>query len=313
MTKTKNNFMSSISIKNLNKTYTQKGQTYNVLSDFNLEINPGEFVTVFGPNGSGKSTLLNLIAGLDEANSGEILIGDKSNIDSKIGFVFQNYNESMLPWRTVEGNIRLGVEASLSRHEKGRLSVEATPPLSPSSNMPQSEGIAAAAPRNDKNPTTPQTKISNLLTKTGLEPIKNKHFFELSGGQKQLTAIARSFAFEPEIMLLDEPFSALDYSITKKMQLKIMEMWQSYNQNSTPFKGSERSSGGCNPLTILFISHDLDEAIFLADKILILSPRPAKIKEVIEVKLPRPRTLDMLESPEFFELRKKVLDVFRYE
>lgn len=272
--------MSSISIKNLNKTYTQKGQIYNVLSDFDLEINSGEFVTVFGPNGSGKSTLLNLIAGLDEANTGNIEIGGKSNKDSKVGFVFQNYNESMLPWRTVEGNIRLGVEATT---------------VSPSPSVSQSQGVAATSSRNDTKPTTPQTKISNLLTQTGLEPIKNKHFFELSGGQKQLTAIARSFAFEPEIMLLDEPFSALDYSITKKMQLKIMEMWQS------------------NPLTILFISHDLDEAIFLADKIIILSPRPAQIKEIIEVKLPRPRTLDMLESAEFFQLRKKVLDVFRYE
>jgi len=272
--------MSTISIKNLNKTYTQKGQIYNVFSDFNLEVNSGEFVTVFGPNGSGKSTLLNLVAGLDEANTGNIKIGGKSNKDSKVGFVFQNYNESMLPWRTVEGNIRLGVEATT---------------VSPSPSVSQSQGVAAAAPRNNTERTTPETKISNLLIQTGLEPIKNKHFFELSGGQKQLTAIARSFAFEPEIMLLDEPFSALDYSITKKMQLKIMEMWQA------------------NPLTILFISHDLDEAIFLADKIVILSPRPAKIKEIIEVKLPRPRTLEMLESPEFFELRKKVLDVFRYE
>ena len=263
--------MSSISIQNLNKTYAKKGQAYQVLKDFNLEINSGEFVTIFGPNGSGKSTMLNLIAGLDEADNGEILIAGKSNKESKVGFVFQNYNESMLPWRTVEGNIRLGVE-----------SVGAIP-RSPSS-------------------TTPQINISNLLTQTGLESIKNKLFFELSGGQKQLTAIARSFAFEPDIMLLDEPFSALDYSVTKKMQLKIMEMWQNYNH-----KFSQKL------LTILFISHDLDEAIFLADKIVILSPRPGRIKEIIEVKLPRPRTLDMLESEEFFELRKQVLDVFQYE
>ena len=263
--------MSSVSIHNLNKTYAKKGQAYQVLKDFNLEINSGEFVTIFGPNGSGKSTMLNLIAGLDEADNGEILIAGKSNKESKVGFVFQNYNESMLPWRTVEGNIRLGVE-----------SVGAIP-RSPSS-------------------TTPQLNISNLLTQTGLESIKNKLFFELSGGQKQLTAIARSFAFEPDIMLLDEPFSALDYSVTKKMQLKIMEMWQNYNHNFSQ-----------KLLTILFISHDLDEAIFLADKIVILSPRPGRIKEIIEVKLPRPRTLDMLESEEFFELRKQVLDVFRYE
>jgi NitT/TauT family transport system ATP-binding protein len=256
--------MTSIYIKNLNKTYTQKGEIYNVLCDFNLEINSGEFVTVFGPNGSGKSTLLNLISGLDEPDKGEILIGGKSNKDSKVGFVFQNYNESMLPWRTVEGNIRLGIEATTYS-------------------------------------VSDISKISNLLIQTGLESIKNKHFFELSGGQKQLTAIARSFAFEPEVMLLDEPFSALDYSITKKMQLKIMEMWQNHN-----------SIFSQNPLTILFISHDLDEAIFLADKIVILSPRPCKIKEIIEVKLPRPRNLEMLESIEFFELRKKVLDVFQY-
>ena len=288
--------MSSISIQNLNKTYAKKGQAYQVLKDFNLEINSGEFVTVFGQNGSGKSTMLNLIAGLDEADNGEILIAGKSNKESKVGFVFQNYNESMLPWRTVEGNIRLGLEGETTPKTFLSPLNRCTSSDLKSTPFKGSERSSGGCVRETAN------KISNLLIQTGLESIKNKLFFELSGGQKQLTAIARSFAFEPDIMLLDEPFSALDYSVTKKMQLKIMEMWQNYNHNFSQ-----------KLLTILFISHDLDEAIFLADKIVILSPRPGRIKEIIEVKLPRPRTLDMLESEEFFELRKKVLDVFQYE
>jgi len=278
--------MSAISIQNLSKSFPQKGRDYDVLKDFNLEIGAGEFVTVFGPNGSGKSTILNMIAGLESADSGSILINGKNNDESKVGFVFQNFNESMLPWRTVEQNIRLGVEGNV------KLKVQNT-------KIPkQIEGVEATTV------SPPQTKIANLLAQTGLESIKNKHFFELSGGQKQLTAIARSFAFEPEILLMDEPFSALDYSVTKKMQLKVLEMWQNFNEKLT--RKNEK-------LTVLFVSHDLDEAIFLADKIVVLSPRPATVKQIIKVDLPRPRTLDMLESQAFFDYRKQVLDIFKYE
>jgi len=278
--------MSAISIQNLSKTFPQKGRDYDVLKDFNLEIGAGEFVTVFGPNGSGKSTILNMIAGLESADSGSILINGKNNDESKVGFVFQNFNESMLPWRTVEQNIRLGVEGNV------KLKVQNT-------KIPkQIEGVEVTTV------SPPQTKIANLLDQTGLESIKNKHFFELSGGQKQLTAIARSFAFEPEILLMDEPFSALDYSVTKKMQLKVLEMWQNFNEKLT-LKNEK--------LTVLFVSHDLDEAIFLADKIVVLSPRPATVKQIIKVDLPRPRTLDMLESQAFFDYRKQVLDIFKYE
>ena len=135
----------------------------------------------------------------------------------------------------------------------------------------------------------------HFLNKVDLLKYKDNYFYELSGGMKQLVAICRAFAYNPEILLMDEPFSSLDYSTTRKMELELLKVWRETKK------------------TTLFVSHDIDEAILLADKIIILSKRPAIIKEIIKIDLPRPRKLEMLSSKKFFEIRKKILRLFENE
>lgn len=248
-----------ISLKAISKKFKTNSVTTSVLENIDLEIPKGEFVTVFGPNGSGKTTLLNVVAGLEIAESGKVIVNGKSPKDARAGFVFQNYNESLFPWRTVSENIVFPLEIAKIDKEK-------------------------------------QQKIAeHLLTKVGLLHSKDKFVYELSGGQRQLVSICRAIAYDPDILIMDEPFSALDYSTTRKMELELLDIWQE------------------KKITTLFVSHDIDEAIFLADKVVVLSPRPATIKKIFEVKLPRPRTLDMLSSPEFTELRNAILNTFEYE
>ena len=235
----------AIEIENLSKEFSQpknKIKILKVLDNISLQIKDGEFVAFFGPNGCGK-----------------ILINQKKPEKSKVGFVFQNYNESMLPWRTVEGNIELALEI---------------------------QGI---------NGKQKKQITEKLLKKVGLFEHKDKYFYELSGGMKQLTAVCRAFAYDPELLIMDEPFSSLDYSTSRKMGLELLNIWKETKK------------------TTIFVSHDIDEAIFLADKVVILSHRPAKIKGIIEVKLPRPRKLDVLSSKDFFEIRNKILRLFEYE
>ncbi len=248
-----------ISIRSITKEFKKSSGVTRVIESIDLEVQKGEFVTVFGPNGSGKTTLLNIVSGLDNPDSGEVLVSGKKPKDAEVGFVFQNYNESLFPWRTTLENVTLPLEVKGVAKEK-------------------------------------QIKIvEHLLSKVGLLHSKDKYVYELSGGQRQLVSICRAMASNPDILIMDEPFSALDYSTTRKMELELLDIWQE------------------KKITTLFVSHDIDEAIFLADRVLVLSPRPATIKKVFEVKLARPRTLDMLSSPEFTELRNAILNTFEYE
>jgi len=230
-----------------------------VLDGVDLEIQKGEFVTIFGPNGCGKSTLLDIVGGLEQPTAGDVQIAGESASSAKIGMVFQHYNESLFPWRTALQNVAFPLEL------KGASTEESTK--------------TAAA----------------LLEKVGLAPHTHKYPSQLSGGMKQLVAICRAIAHEPDVLLLDEPFSALDYSTTRKMELALLDMWME------------------KKITTLFVSHDVDEAIFLADRVVVLSQRPARVKKIVPIDLPRPRTLDMFTSEEFGILRKKVLDAFTYE
>ncbi len=248
-----------ISVRSVTKEFKNLSGTTRVLEGVNLEVNKGEFVTVFGPNGSGKTTLLNIISGIEKQDSGEVLVYGKNPKDAHVGFVFQNYNESLFPWRTVFENIIFPLEIAKIKKEK-------------------------------------QNKIGEyLLNKIQLLYAKDKYVYELSGGQRQLVSICRAIASDPDILIMDEPFSSLDYSTTRKMELELLDIWQE------------------KKITTLFVSHDIDEAIFLADKVIVLSPRPASVKKIFEVNLPRPRTLDMLSSPEFTELRNEILNTFEYE
>lgn len=251
-----------IEVENLSKEFSQPKneiKTLKVLDNISFQVKDGEFVAFFGPNGCGKTTLLNILSGVDKPTSGEVCINKKKAKNSKVGFVFQNYNESMLPWRTVAGNIELALEIQNIDEKKKKQIVD------------------------------------NLLKRVGLIEHKDKYFHELSGGMKQLTAICRAFAYDPEFLLMDEPFSSLDYSTSRKMGLELLDIWKE------------------NKKTTIFVSHDVDEAIFLADRVVILSSRPAKIKGIIKIRLPRPRNLDILSSKEFFEHRNEILKLFEYE
>lgn len=247
--------MATIRVNKLSKEFSD----HKVLSNISFKVDEGEFVTIFGPNGCGKTTMLNIIAGIENSASGNVLINQKHPKFAKIGFVFQNYNESMLSWRTTKGNIELALEMQkISREKKNQIS-------------------------------------EHLLNKVGLLNHKNKFFYELSGGMKQLVAICRAFAYNPDLLLMDEPFSSLDYSTTRKMGLELLNVWKETKK------------------TTLFVSHDIDEAILLADRIIVLSKRPAKVKEIVKIDLPRPRKLEMLSSKKFFEIRNKILKFFENE
>jgi NitT/TauT family transport system ATP-binding protein len=248
-----------ISIRSITKEFKKPSGTTRVIEGADLEIKKGELVTVFGPNGSGKTTLLNIVAGIETPESGQVSIDGKNPKDAQVGFVFQNYNESLFPWRTVIENVTFPLEIAKIDKDKRQKIAE------------------------------------HLLTKVGLLQSKDRFVYELSGGQRQLVSICRAVAYDPDILIMDEPFSALDYSTTRKMELELLDIWHE------------------KKITTLFVSHDIDEAIFLADRVVVLSPRPAKIKKVFSVKLPRPRTLDMLSSPEFIKIRNEILNTFEYE
>jgi NitT/TauT family transport system ATP-binding protein len=244
-----------VKVKNLSKEFPiDKRRNLLVLDNISFEVKKGEFIAVFGPNGSGKSTLLNIISGNEKPSSGKISINGKDASLSKVGFVFQNYNESMLPWRTIKGNIMLALEEKKIK-EKEKI-------------------------------------IETLLKKVGLFEHKDRYFYELSGGMKQLTAICRAFAYNPELLVMDEPFSSLDYSTSRNMSLELLKIWMETKK------------------TTIFVSHDIDEAIFLADRVVVLSKRPSKIKEIVKIDLPRKRDLSILSSRKFFDIRKKILNIF---
>ena len=256
----------SIEIHKLNKTFSQSDSLswrkkrvkhdFTALNDLSVVIPGGSFVTIFGPNGSGKSTLFRLIAGLDEPTSGTISIDGKPVSSARIGFVFQNYRDSMLTWRTALGNVRLALEA---RH------------------IPVAEQDAIARQH---------------LARVGMEQIADKPFYSLSGGQAQLVAIARAFAYEPDILLMDEPFSALDFQTSMGMMETLSKLWQETG------------------ITTVFISHDIDEAVYLADRVMILTKNPGRVQKIVKVSLKRPRPLSILTNQQFYTYRSQVLSAF---
>ena len=244
-----------IKIKNLTKIF-QNPET-DVLEGISLDIKKGEFVTFFGPNGCGKTTLFYIIAGLMEPTKGDVLINSNAPESSNTGFIFQNYSEALFPWRTVRQNIEFGLEIKgLKKGKRNEVSKE-------------------------------------LLKKTGLFEHRNKYTYQLSGGEQQKVAIARALANNPDVILLDEPFSSLDYSTVREMEMDLLSIWEKTGK------------------TMLFVSHEVDEAVLLADKVVVLSGKPARIKGIIRVNLPRPRNLDMMLSGEFFKIKNDVLRMFR--
>jgi NitT/TauT family transport system ATP-binding protein len=228
-----------------------------ILQDIELEVREREFVCVVGPSGCGKTTLLRLIAGLLHPQSGQVSYQGRAVTDppGDVALIFQDYSKALLPWRTAAGNISLALEA------KG----------TPSAQRP--------------------ARITALLEKVGLGQHADKYPQQLSGGMQQRLQIARCLAQDPAVLLMDEPFGALDAMTRQVLQDEVLRIAE---------------SGGCS---VFFVTHDLDEAIYLGDRVVALRPNPGRVAQVFDVRLPRPRNqLSTREQPQFLHLRRALFD-----
>ena len=248
-------FMSEI----CKKIYPSAKGDVQAMKDVNINVMENEFVSIVGPSGCGKSTLLRMIGGLDTATSGKIVIQDRDIIGpgADRGMVFQSY--TLFPWMTVGDNIKFGLKLR-------------------------------------KMPADQQEEILNKYLKIiKLEKFRDSYPRELSGGMKQRVAIARALANSPEVLLMDEPFSALDPQTKADMQLLMRQIWQEEKP------------------TVIFVTHDIEEAVFLSSKIYVLTQRPGTVKAEVPVLLPYNRDLSLKDTDEFIELRRKVNQLIEHE
>ena len=241
-----------LKIDNVVKEYEGRNGKTVALNGVNLDIKENEFICVVGPSGCGKSTLLNIIAGLHEPTSGAAYLDGKKIEGTGVerGVVFQQY--ALFPWRTVLKNVMFPLEMKKT---------------------PKAEAEAIAL---------------KYIKAVGLEGFENSYPKELSGGMKQRVAIARAYAADPEVLLLDEPFGALDAQTRVQLQTELLETWQKEKK------------------TCFFITHDVDEAIILAQRVIIMSARPGRIKKIVEIDIPYPRTQATKTDPRFLELKTEV-------
>lgn len=242
-----------IDVSNVTISFEEENQTHVILDDVSLNIEKGEFICLLGPSGCGKSTLLNAMAGFLKPTSGEIKIENQivQKPSMKYITIFQNYG--LLPWRTVQKNVELGLETQkYSKEKKAQIA-------------------------------------SHYLKMVGLEHAAKKRPAQLSGGMQQRVAIARALAVEPDILFMDEPFGALDAITRMKLQTDILEIAQDTKK------------------TVVFVTHDIEEAVFLADRIVIMSANPGRIKALLTVQLPKHRDRT---SNDFLMIRDKVYEIF---
>jgi NitT/TauT family transport system ATP-binding protein len=241
-----------LKVQHLEKIFrSQRGETV-ALHDINFSAHKREFLCVVGPSGCGKSTLVRILAGLEEQSAGDVLLEGKpvAGPGSDRGMVFQGY--TLFPWLTVRKNVMFGLEI------------------------------------NGHGPLEAERQALQWLQLVGLEKFANAYPHQLSGGMKQRVAIVRALANQPRILLMDEPFGALDAQTRCRMQAHLLEIWRKID------------------ITIVFITHDLDEAIFLADRILVLSAHPGEVQELIEVPVQRPRSAAQFISPEFLATKARL-------
>lgn len=242
-----------LEIKGLTKKYDNKDTEVQAVSDFNLDVQDNDFISIIGPSGCGKSTILRMITGLIEKTGGSIVIDGKEtkgpNKDK--GMVFQNF--SLFPWLTVEENILFGVnlKGTVSEADKKKL-------------------------------------LNHYLEMTGLTEFQKSYPKNLSGGMQQRVAIARALANTPKVILMDEPFGSLDSQTRSQMQELLTGIWEK------------------EKMTVLFVTHDVSEAVFLSNKIVVLSKRPAQIKKVIDIPFARPRSHSLKMDTKFFNLINQV-------
>ena len=245
-----------LSISNLNKSFPKDEEMLVAVDKFNLDVRNGEFICILGPSGCGKTTILRIVAGLEAPTSGSITVSGKTikGPGSDRGMVFQEFG--LFPWRSVQKNIEFGLEV------KG---------------IPSEERAGISQ------------KYVDLV---GLKGFEKSHPKELSGGMKQRVGIARALANDPAVLLMDEPFGALDAQTRNQMQAELLRIWSETRK------------------TVLFVTHSVDEAVFLADRIVVMTARPGTIKEIYDIDLPRPRDRA---NPEFIALRRTILDELERE
>ena len=241
------------------KTFETADASVEALREVSLDIRDHEFVTLIGPSGCGKSTLLRIIGGLIDPTSGSVHLRGRSPKEAQrtkdIGFVFQQ--PALLPWRTVERNIELPFEVNKSAGDDRLCSTD------------------------------------EILQLVGLAAFAKAHPYQLSGGMQQRVAIARALIFDPSLMLMDEPFGALDEITRAGMRYELLRIW------------------GDTKKTVLFVTHSIPEAIVLSDRVVVISPRPGEIREIIDIKLPRPRNEDMESAPEFVRIADRLRHLLR--
>jgi ABC-type nitrate/sulfonate/bicarbonate transport system ATPase subunit len=251
---------SQLSIQGVSRVFTSpKGQTTQALTPVDFEVRENDFVTILGPSGCGKSTLLRIVAGLDQPTTGQVLLDGQpvQGPGADRGMVFQSY--TLFPWLTIEQNIRFGLR------ERG---------------MPEHEQ---------------KERADYFIAKVGLRGFEQHFPKQLSGGMQQRTAIARALANDPKILLLDEPFGALDNQTRVLMQELLLGIWESAQK------------------TVLFVTHDIDEAIFMANRVAVFSARPGRIKTELAVGFPHPRHYTIKTSPEFMALKARLTEEIRAE
>ena len=252
---------SAVELKNVARRFvTPAGEILSALEDFDLSIAPGEFFAIVGPTGCGKSTTLGLIAGLAKPQGGEVTLFDApvNGVDSRVGFVFQQ--DAVFPWRNVLGNVMAG---------------------------PLFRGV----PRDKAEETA-----RDWINRVGLKGFEDHHPHQLSGGMRKRVALAQTFINNPQVLLMDEPFSALDVQTRELMQEELLQLWAQAKS------------------AVLFVTHDLDEAILLADRVAVLTTRPARVKSVHTIDLPRPRDVAKLRYDErFIAIARNISDDLREE
>ncbi len=248
-----------VDARGVGKVFGSGAEAVQALTDIDLQMETGDFISLIGPSGCGKSTLLRLVADLLEPTSGELLINAKSpsraRLDRDYGMVFQS--ATLLDWRTVRKNVELPLEImDVATEERS-------------------------------------VRASEMLDLVQLELFADHYPWQLSGGMQQRVAIARALAFQPSLLLMDEPFGALDEMTRELMQQEVLRLW------------------GETGISVVFVTHSIPEAVFLSTRVLVMTPRPGRIKTEIAIDLPAERDLDTRESPRYFELITEVREALR--
>jgi NitT/TauT family transport system ATP-binding protein len=256
----------TVQVQDVSVVYPSKENTVTALDRVSLDIAEGEFISLIGPSGCGKTTLLRVIADLEQASVGSVRVNGMSSQEARLkrayGYVFQA--PALFPWRTVLANVCLPLEI------------------------------------NGLDKTKARTVAMEQLANVGLKGFEGKYPWQLSGGMQQRVSIARALGFEPQLLMMDEPFGALDEITRDRLNEQLLQLWRGDGSRTS------RGDGSKPKRTVVFVTHSIPEAVFLSSRIVVMSPRPGRIVEVIESTLPAVRQLDIRDTPEFAALAHRV-------